>query len=119
MLRDDFVPKARTIFGTDFVFQQDNAPAHKSKDTMAFFDDNDFKLLSFPPGSPDLNPIENVWSILKSNVAKRFPKRMDELERFAIDEWQKIPQEMIENGILSMATRISQVLARNGKKCDY
>ena len=119
MLRENFVPKARTIFGDNFIFQQDNAPAHKASDTMAFFDDNNIKLLPFPPGSPDLNPIENIWGILKSSVAKRFPKKTEELERFAIEEWGKIPQKMIENAILSMTTRISQVIARNGKKCDY
>ncbi len=121
MLRDNFVPRARTIFGGDFdfIFQQDNAPAHKAKDTIAFFDDNNIRLLSFPSGSPDLNPIENIWSILKSNVAQRFPKKTDELERFAIEEWRKIPQKVIENAIDSMTTRISQVIGRNGKKCDY
>lgn len=86
---------------------------------MKFFDENQIELLPWPAASPDLNPIENLWAILKTNVAKRFPKTKAELEEFAVEEWRKIPQETIKNAILSMPTRIKQVIDRRGNKCDY
>jgi transposase len=119
MLSEHFVPTAQRLFGAHYIFAQDNAPCHKSKAVLNFFQENQIELLPWPAGSPDLNPIENLWGILKANVAKRFPKTKSQLEQFAIDEWQKIPQETMKNAILSMPTRISQVTEREGKKCDY
>ncbi|RIB28249.1 hypothetical protein C2G38_1951967, partial [Gigaspora rosea] len=38
--------------------------------------------------NPNLNPIENLWNIVKSNVEKQWRKNLDELERF-MEEWEK------------------------------
>ena len=119
MLSAHFVPKASTLFGNDYIFAQDNAPCHKSKAAMDFFLENRVELLPWPAGSPDLNPIENLWAILKENVAKRFPKTKAQLEAIAKDEWMKIPQETLRRTVMSMPTRINQVLERKGGKCDY
>ena len=35
---------------------------------------------------PDINPIENMWQIMKNNVEKRIPRNTDELMRFMIEE---------------------------------
>jgi transposase len=119
MLSAHFVPRARALFGNDYVFAQDNAPCHKSKAAMDFFREKQVELLPWPAGSPDLNPIENMWAILKENVAKRFPKTKEQLEAIAKDEWEKIPQETVRRTVMSIPTRISQVLEREGGKCDY
>ncbi len=47
----------------------------------------------WPPCSPDLKPIENVWILLKKNVSKRSPKSMDKLVMFAEEEWLKLEFE--------------------------
>jgi transposase len=109
MLKNHFVPRARTMFGEDFIFAQDNAPCHKAKASMEFFDENQVELLPWPAASPDLNPIENLWAILKTNVAKRFPKTKAELEDFAIEEWLKIPQETIKKRYLPCLLELSKL----------
>ncbi|CAG8808348.1 30270_t:CDS:2, partial [Racocetra persica] len=43
------------------IFQQDNAPSHKSRKAIDFFDNAGISILSWPPQSPDLNPLENFW----------------------------------------------------------
>jgi transposase len=40
-------------------------------------------LQDYPPSSPDLNPIEHVWSLLKCSVARRNPSTKEELEAFS------------------------------------
>ena len=100
-------------------FQQDNAPCHVSRHSRSFFEAKCIQVLDWPSNSPDLNPIENLWGILKDNVEKRSPKSLSELGDAAMDEWKKIQAQTITNTIQSMSKRIQQVLERDGEKCDY
>ncbi|KAK3557213.1 hypothetical protein QTP70_026124, partial [Hemibagrus guttatus] len=49
---------------------QDNAPCHKAKMVQEWFDEhnNEFEVLTWPPNSPDLNPIEHLWDVLDKQV---------------------------------------------------
>jgi len=49
----------------------DNASFHKSDRTKLLIENRGAKLLYLPPYSPDMNPIENYWAILKKYVRKR------------------------------------------------
>ena len=77
---------------------QDNAPCHKSASTLAFLDRRKVCVLSdWPPQSPDLNVIENLWALLKKKVTERNPKNADELWTFANEELHGIPNDVIQN----------------------
>jgi len=119
LLETQLLPWMAENHAQTIQFQQDNAPCHVSKKSQAFFRDKELQVLNWPANSPDLNPIENIWGILKSAVEKRAPKTLDELEAIVLDEWTKIPKQTILNTIQSMPTRIKQVLERDGEKCDY
>ena len=52
------------------IFQHDLAPCHTSKSVRKFASDNNLTILDWPGNSPDMNPIENLWGIVKKRVAK-------------------------------------------------
>ena len=68
MLAESLLPFGPLITNGEYVFQQDNAPIHRSDSTQRGFIANSVELLSWPPCSPDLNPIENLWGYLVRKV---------------------------------------------------
>ena len=47
--------------------------------------------MDWPSNSPDLNPIETLWVIVKRETERRMPKNLNELERIMVEEWNAIP----------------------------
>ena len=103
--------KAYTNIYIGWEFQQDNAKIHKSNKALLWFKHNKIRLFTHPPYSPNLNPIENIWSILKNRLNKRYnwrlliikkDKDVEAFKRIISEEWENIPQEIIDNCILSM-----------------
>ncbi|GFU91598.1 transposable element Tcb1 transposase [Trichonephila clavipes] len=71
--------------------------------------------------SPDLNPIEHVWDIFGRRIAVHQPpsKCLPELRRALLDEWCNIPQDQIDNLILSMPRRCKACTASTGRHTPY
>lgn len=102
-----------------WFFQQDNAPQHKSRAATQWFHNHGVTLLDFPPYSPDLNPIENLWAIVKTRVEKRLARTTDELERILKEEWEALDADLLKSLAHSMPQRCAAVIANAGHKAPY
>ncbi|KAI2662376.1 Pyruvate carboxylase, mitochondrial [Labeo rohita] len=71
----------------DFIFEQDLAPAYTAKSTKSWSNDHDVGVLYWPANSPDLNPIENLWGIVKRKMRNKKPKNADELKATVKETW--------------------------------
>ena len=54
----------------NFLFQEDNAPIHKARVVKSYMENHEISPIPWPAYSPDLNPIENCWSVLKAQLQK-------------------------------------------------
>ncbi len=74
ILEHPMPPSADKLYGdADFIFQQDLVPAHTAKGTKIWFNDHGVTVLDWPANSPDLNPIENLWGIVKRKMKDNRP----------------------------------------------
>ncbi len=57
----------------DLIFQQEWAPVHTAEGTKSWFNDHGVIVLEWAANSPDLNPIENLWGIVKRKMRDTRP----------------------------------------------
>lgn len=104
------------------IFQQDNDPKHTSNLVKKYLKEQSYKTIEWPAQSPDLNPIENMWSLLKQrlNDYETAPKGLEELNERVIDVWyNKMTAKDCQNVINSMPRRIKACIKVKGKWTKY
>jgi len=104
-----------------FLFQEDNAPVYTARVARSFLKSSNIELLPWPAQSPDINPIENIWSHIEVRIRQRDsqPSSVAQLEQWVKEEWDAVPVKYYRNLIKSMPRRVQAVLAANGGPTKY
>ena len=101
------------------IFMQDNAPSHASKYSTAWLASKGLKdawIMTWPPSSPDLNPIENLWALLKREIYSdgRQYTFLNSIWEAVVAASVKIDREQIKKLTDSMDGRLMAVIENKG-----
>ncbi len=118
MLKEKMLPSLRAL-GRRALFQHDNDPKHTSKATVGFLKKNRVKVIQWPCMSPDLNPIEHLWGILKRQVEHHSPSSIQSLKEIILEEWKKIDLPKCRQLVHSMPRRLGAVIKNHGGHTKY
>lgn len=100
----------------NLFFMQDNAPAHRAKNTLQWLENHGVSVLSWPPYSPDLNPLENIWAMMVQLVARESPKKRDDLVKSIQRAWDSISQTVVDRLVLGFTDRVKTCIDNEGQK---
>ncbi len=117
ILEHFMLPSSDQLFkDADFIFQQDLAPAHTAN---SWLNDHGVGVLDWPANSPDLNPIEHLYGIVKRKMRNKRPKNADELKATVKETWASTPPQQCPKLITSMPHRIESVIKAKGATTKY
>lgn len=121
ILQEHVVPFVDFISREDFLFMHDNARAHTAGIVESYLADVGIQKLPWPARSPDMNPIEHVWGMLKRRVRAlpNPPETLRDLRTALVRVWEEIPQVEIKNILQSMPDRMQAVIQARGGNTRY
>ena len=123
---DTFLPEGDRLFGScGWVLQQDNAHCNKRSAEKAVASHNKKRgsniqlMQDWPPNSPDLSPIENLWGYVQGKVNARGCKTFADYQAAVLSELKSVPKQMLRNLFDSMPTRLADCLKAKGGKTAH
>ncbi|GBN04634.1 hypothetical protein AVEN_1404-1 [Araneus ventricosus] len=107
IIADQLHPYMAFVFLTRYgIFQQDNAPCHKARIVLEWFEEHtdEFHLMSWPPNSPDLNSMEHIWDVMEQQFRAQTPPcpNISTLHDCCLDIWYNLSPVMYQSLVASM-----------------
>jgi transposase len=104
-----------TKFPDGWRFQQDNAPSHRAKITQEWLQEHNIDVLEWPANSPDLNPIENCWWLIKNAVEGQDPQTPEKWKETIVKTWENQGSHFVHN----MRNRLQKCIDAKGDVIHY
>ena len=120
------LPEGQRLFShqglSGWVLQQDNDPSHKAGSQRALVAWQQKRrgsvevLSSWPPNSPDLSPIENLWGMVQERVDATPCNTFAEFKAAVNKEWQSVGHKECKRLVGSMTRRMQACMQAEGGK---
>jgi len=117
----EFLEEQKKISGHDFCVLEDGAPPHHGPSVRKAQQEVPYNTLPHPAKSPDLNPIENLWNLVKHRTwdIPGSHNSMNNLISATIQAWESISLDEIRKVIESMPRRFEALLDNDGYATKY
>lgn len=102
-----------------WILQEDNDSKHRSRACSEWKAQSGVLTLDWPSQSPDANPIENVWALMKMQLHRRKPCNLGQLSRQIRNIWRSFPIEYAEKLVESMNRRCQAIIDNAGDWTCY
>lgn len=89
-----------------------------AKLTSDWLIENDIKLLITPPQSPDLNPIEHLWSEIKRKLGDKRFTNFEQHRQAIIRIWNEFDHQKTKK-LVDMPKRLEAIIKANGGHIPY
>lgn len=128
ILKEHLIPECRRIMllrprrsqRRRWIFQQDNAPAHKDKRSMEWIrNQSGFEVMDWPARSPDLSWIENLWAYVKKRLSQRTDLTKDNFLDAVNHEWDNMDEHQYQQTFGSIQQRLKDCINREGAWTKY
>ncbi|GFU96828.1 transposable element Tcb2 transposase [Trichonephila clavipes] len=121
LILEQHVHLFREAMGAEFLVMYGNVRPHRANIVDECLQSEDITRMDWPAYSPDLNTMQNEWDMLGRRIAVRQlpPTCLPELRRALFDEWCNIPQDKIDNLILTMRRRCKACIVSSGRHTPY
>jgi transposase len=122
ILRDNLLPAATCAYSNnDWAYLHDRSPQHTSKAAQAWLDEHVPEHLTavWPPSSPDLNVMENLWALLRTAAHRDNPTTKEQLVSAMRAGWRRITNATVTNLFNSMPERLNAVRRAKGGNTRY
>ena len=94
-------------------FQQDNATPHTSKEAREAL--KEIKSLKFwPPNSPEISPIEKVWSFIMRKLEGKKIKDLNQLKNEVLYIWNRVPKNYCKKIVEKFDKDINNLIKNSG-----
>lgn len=109
-------------------FMHDGAGVHRGNIVKSLLREMEIRVMEWPPYSPDLNPIENLWALMKAEIYRLYPElehapntdaTLDTLIQAAQEAWHNIDNEILYTLATTMENRVQAVIQAEGWYTKY
>lgn len=112
------IDSMKLIDSKPWLLQEDGDPSHDMRKrglAQEYKERHNIQNLTHPAQSPDLNPIEGIWSIIKQRLRRKIFNSEEDMKEALQQEWDKITLEEIRHRIADMPRRCAELIRSNGK----
>ena len=129
VLEHELIPECKRLMAmrprrsrrNQWIFQQDNAPAHKDRKVKRWLEQQkqEFKVMPWPSRSPDLSWIENLWAYTKQRIRKRKDVTGSNFWQIVQEEWDNMDEGVYQRTFESIEKRLQSCIAKQGGLTKY